>query len=97
MTNEAKGNGPAMTDDYSYLADQASRRGAPVRQVTRWLARPGLDGGKPRTIGLLLADVAGDILDLIADDTPELTAGLRKLLEARDCLTRAATATEAGE
>ena len=33
---------------------------------------------------------AGDILDLLPQDGPELTAGLRKLLEAKDCFVRAA-------
>lgn len=34
-------------------------------------------------------DIAQDIIDLVPDG-PELTAGLRKLLEAKDCFVRAA-------
>jgi hypothetical protein len=33
---------------------------------------------------------AKEILDLLPQDGPELTAGLRKLLEAKDCFVRAA-------
>jgi len=35
-----------------------------------------------------------DVLEKIPDDSPELTAGLRKLLEAKDALVRAALDTE---
>lgn len=34
-------------------------------------------------------EFAGDLLAHIQQDSPELTAGLRKLLEAKDCFVRA--------
>jgi hypothetical protein len=37
----------------------------------------------------LCADLAGDMVAEL-EDGPELTAGLRKLLEAKDCFVRAA-------
>jgi hypothetical protein len=33
--------------------------------------------------------LASDVLSIIHEDDPELTAGLRKLLEAKDCFVRA--------
>lgn len=35
-----------------------------------------------------------DLLTDIAEDTPEVTAGFRKLLEAKDCFVRAAVAAK---
>lgn len=42
-----------------------------------------------RTVSALCADTAVRVLDNV-NDSAELTAGLRKLLEAKDCFVRAA-------
>lgn len=44
-------------------------------------------------VAISCAALKDNILDLIEDD-PELTVGLRKLLEAKDCFVRAAVAQE---
>lgn len=44
-----------------------------------------------KTISGACADLKDSMLSLLEDD-PELTAGLRKLLEAKDCFVRAAVA-----
>lgn len=49
--------------------------------------------GKQRTIATEFWNVTCDMLDLIPQDGPELTAGLRKLLEAKDCFVRASLDT----
>lgn len=45
--------------------------------------------GKPRSISAECHELAEWLIDVLPDD-PELTAGLRKLLEAKDCFIRAA-------
>ena len=49
-----------------------------------------------RAVSKLCADLADEILQALPD-SPELTAGLRKLLEAKDCFVRAALATRPEE
>lgn len=50
---------------------------------------PNLKAGLPTEIAERIYDLADDLtLDLL--DSPELTAGLRKLLEAKDCFVRCA-------
>ena len=71
-------------------ADAAGRHDS-VQQVVRWFAYEHLPAGKPRHISALCAAMAGELLRELPD-SPELTAGLRKLLEAKDCLVRAAIA-----
>lgn len=44
-------------------------------------------------VALSCAALKDTMLDLVEDD-PELTVGLRKLLEAKDCFVRAAVAQE---
>ena len=38
-----------------------------------------------------VAELAGEMIDILPD-SPELTHALRRLIEAKDCLVRAATA-----
>ncbi len=45
--------------------------------------------GKPRAISTYFARTAQIMVDSLPD-SPELTAGLRKLLESKDCMVRAA-------
>ena len=64
-----------------------------TQQVTRWFEYRHLPAGKPRHVSALCAAMAGELLRELPDG-PELTTGLRKLLEAKDCLVRAAIASE---
>jgi hypothetical protein len=41
-------------------------------------------------IAVRVSIISQEILDLIPEDSAELTAGLRKLLEAKDCFVRSA-------
>lgn len=86
-----------MSGEYEYVEEQARLRHPSVRQVSRWFDYRHLADGKPRVVSTVIADVAGDILAMIPGDDPELTTGLRKLLEAKDCFVRAAIATQAGK
>lgn len=47
--------------------------------------------GPVQEMSVLVGDVAREAAERLPD-TPELTVGLRKLLEAKDCLVRAAVA-----
>lgn len=42
-----------------------------------------------KSISARFAKVRDDILEDVRDDNPEVSAGLRKLLEAKDCFVRA--------
>lgn len=59
--------------------------------ITRWFAYGHLPAGHPRDISANCANLADYMLGELPD-SPELTAGLRKLLEAKDCFVRAAIA-----
>lgn len=43
-----------------------------------------------QAVSRIFADAVEDVLHLVTDDSAELTAALRKLLEAKDCAVRAA-------
>lgn len=59
-------------------------------QIARWLkANPNLPAGLPRNVATFCEQMAGCLIDDLPDG-PELTAGLRKLVEAKDCFVRAA-------
>jgi len=61
-----------------------------VEGISRYLdPNPNLRGTM-REVADATRAFADDVLDLIPDDSPELSAGLRKLLEAKDCFVRAA-------
>jgi len=83
-----------VSGEYEYIEEGARLRHQSVRQVTRWFDFRHLADGKPRVVSARVADLAGDILAMIPADDPELTAGLRKLLEAKDCFVRAAIASQ---
>lgn len=60
-----------------------------TQQLARWLvANPSLPTGGPREIAQFVEAVAAHVIERTPDG-PELTAGLRKLLEAKDCFVRA--------
>ena len=67
----------------------AEDRHLSTRQIARWFTYGHLPDGHPRHISAICAAVAGNMIGELPDG-PELTAGLRKLLEAKDCFVRAA-------
>lgn len=74
-----------------YLRHLAATRHESVRQVARWFDWDNLPEGLPRDTSASVGLTASDMLESLPD-SPELTAGLRKLLEAKDCFVRAAIA-----
>lgn len=62
-----------------------------VKQIARWLDWEQMPAGKTRNIAMSCHRLAREVLEDLPDD-PELVAGLRKLVEARDCFVRAAIA-----
>lgn len=62
-----------------------------TRQLARWFTYDHLEG-QPRRVSRLVAEFVDELLTDLPDDGPELTTGLRKLLEAKDCFVRAAIA-----
>ncbi len=65
-----------------------------TQQILRWFDYGHLPAGKPRTVSCHLASVAMELAESLQDG-PELTAGLRKLLEAKDAFVRQAIADSA--
>lgn len=70
-----------------------SGRHPATQQVTRWFDYEHLPAGTPRHVSAMCAAMATELLREI-EDGPELTAGLCKLLEAKDCFVRAAISGE---
>ena len=71
------------------LSEQAFNRHESIRSVVKFL-EPNPNLKEPQfTISQLCAGLAAAVLQQIDDDSPEMTAGLRKLLEAKDCFVRA--------
>lgn len=63
----------------------------PTRDLLRWFDHEHLPAGPVRSTSAAVSDLAW----LVADTLPpsaEMSAGLRKLLEAKDCFVRAAIA-----
>lgn len=68
-----------------------------VQGVLRWLQNPDhLPAGKPKTVFIQCGELA-DYMANVLPSSAELTAGLRKLLEAKDCFVRCAVAEEKKE
>ena len=66
-----------------------------TQQIMRWFAYGHLPEGPLREASLNVAVTAGLTVGELPDG-PELTAGLRHLLEAKDCFVRAAIAAQEG-
>lgn len=60
-----------------------------TRQLYRYFDYSHLPAGPLRETSAMCALLAGQMVDVLPDG-PELTAGLRKLLEAKDCFVRQA-------
>ncbi len=71
-----------------HFASAAAGRHPGVGQILRYFAWSHLPE-RLRLISRPLGDLATEMVDRLPDG-PELTAGLRKLLEAKDCFVRAA-------
>ena len=74
------------------LAEALEGRHESVRQVAGWFTYQHLTGHARETSKAVCELAVGMLLTI--PDSPELTAGLRKLLEAKDCLVRASIAAE---
>lgn len=69
------------------LREALSARHPATREVAQWFAFGHLQGSV-RTTSAAVCGLAVGML-LTTEDSPELTVGLRKLLEAKDCFVRA--------
>lgn len=63
-------------------------------QILRWFAASHLPDGIVRDTSELCGQLARDMADTFPAGGPELSAGLRKLLEAKDCFVRCAIAAK---
>lgn len=71
------------------LTEQAEGRHPGVRQLVRWLEPNPRLPDLARRQAEAIEEAAGRVLEYLGDG-PELTAGLRHLLEAKDCFVRQA-------
>lgn len=71
-------------------SDELADRHPSVAGVARYLLD--INPNLPQPLALIAGRCAGLARDMLSElpDGPELTAGLRKLLEAKDCFVRAA-------
>lgn len=76
----------------SVLPSDVEGRHRAVQDALRFFGYKHLPQGLPRNVSAMMASVAGELLTMIEVDDPELTRGLSRLLEAKDCLVRAAIA-----
>lgn len=72
------------------LAEAVQDRHPAVQDIAQWFTYAHLSGAAQVT-SQACAELATAMV-LTTPDSPELTAGLRKLLEAKDCFVRAAIA-----
>lgn len=73
------------------LAELLDTRHPSVKSVAKWLqVNPNLPEGDAKYVAGLCEALAATVLRRVDEDSPELSAGLRKLLEAKDCFVRAA-------
>lgn len=70
-------------------AVNVSKRHPSTQQLARWFTWEHLAHPKARAVSSYCASLADAMIDHLPDG-PELSAGLRKLLEAKDCFVRAA-------
>lgn len=75
--------------DFTDLETLANHRHPSTKSLVRYFAYDHLPA-QLQWASAPFAQLVYDILSLYSDDSPELTVGLRKLLEAKDCVVRAA-------
>jgi molybdenum cofactor biosynthesis enzyme len=73
----------------------AAGRNPSTVAVAQWFAVGHLPEGNLRETSKLAGTLAASLIATLPD-SPELTTGLRKLLESKDCFVRAALAAEQG-
>lgn len=73
------------------MSTTPGNRNPAVSRVVRWFAFGHLPAGPIRETSARCADLVDEILETLPD-SPELTVGLRKLLEAKDAFVRCAVA-----
>lgn len=62
-----------------------------THDILDWLTpNPNLPKGLPQEVSTLCYQLARSVYSILDADHAELTVGLRKLLEAKDCFVRAA-------
>lgn len=71
------------------MSDQPQQRLSPSEQLLRFFEAGHLPQGMMRNTSMSVGVLAHEINNTLPDG-PEKTAGLRKLLEAKDCFVRAA-------
>ena len=71
----------------------APQRHPATLQLLRWFDADHLPEGLPRNVSVMVGNTARLLADVLPNG-PELSTGLRKLLEAKDCLVRAAIDAE---
>lgn len=75
------------------MIDVPQHRHPGVRDIARYFDPSHLPAGLPRAASAMCESLAREMIGG-TPDSPELTAGLRKLLEAKDCFVRAALDAE---
>lgn len=73
---------------------ELSRRHPSTQQIARYFAYDHLADENARFVARLCAEFVETVIAAL-DDGPELTAGLRKALEAKDAFVRASLPTDA--
>lgn len=77
------------------MIDVEGRHPATV-DIVAWFGYEHLcEGSLPREVSRKVHRFVDDVLAALPEDGPELSAGLRKLLEAKDCFVRHAVRSEA--
>jgi hypothetical protein len=79
----------------TYMESVTASRHPGTREIAQWFGYSHLPDGAPRRMSAEVAELAEWVITELPD-SPELTAGLRKLLEAKDCFVRAAVAAQTG-
>lgn len=92
MSQEISSSAP-KTDRDHYVASITRDRHPGVRDLMRWFRYEHLTRS-PRSTSAECERLAIEMIEELPD-SPELTTGLRKLLEAKDCFVRAALAAQA--
>lgn len=81
-----------IAEALAVLPSDLEGRHRAVLDVLRWFRFDHLPAGLPRSVSAMMGAVAGEAVTMIEVDDTELTHGLNRLKEAKDCLVRAAIA-----
>lgn len=90
MSEEMTADNIGMTTP-DYLKHITKDRHPATSGIAEWFTYDHLPEGLPRYVSASCAKLAADMVEELPDG-PELTTGLRKLLEAKDCFVRGAIA-----